>query len=164
MPQRPNVIMIVADDMGYGDFGRFNDGYVRTPYLDRLIDESVCLTQQYTGSPVCSPSRAALLTGRYPHRTGAITPQEVRGLDRIALGEVTLGDTFKHGGYVTGMVGKWHKRGARPSLSTPTRAATTNSPASEGGGPTITSGGWTLTGRSSIRTGGTLPMCLRKKR
>ena len=43
MPQRPNVIMIVADDMGYGDFGRFNDGYVRTPYLDRLIDESVCL-------------------------------------------------------------------------------------------------------------------------
>ena len=54
MAQRPNVIMIVADDMGYGDFGRFSDGYVRTPNLDRLIDESVCLTQHYTGSPVCS--------------------------------------------------------------------------------------------------------------
>ena len=79
MAQRPNVIMIVADDMGYGDFGRFNDGYVRTPNLDRLIDESACLSQHYSGSPVCSPSRAALLTGRYPHRTGAITPQEVRG-------------------------------------------------------------------------------------
>ena len=101
MAQRPNVIMIVADDMGYGDFGRFNDGYVRTPHLDRLIDESVCLSQHYSGSPVCSPSRAALLTGRYPHRTGAITPQEVRGLDRISLNEVTLGDTFKHGGYAT---------------------------------------------------------------
>ena len=114
MPQRPNVIMIVADDMGYGDFGRFNDGYIRTPNLDRLIDESVCLTQQYTGSPVCSPSRAALLTGRYPHRTGAITPQEVRGLDRFSLSEVTLGDTFKHGGYATGMVGKWHNGALDP--------------------------------------------------
>ena len=114
MAQRPNVIMIVADDMGYGDFGRFNDGYVRTPNLDRLIDESLCLSQHYTGSPVCSPSRAALLTGRYPHRTGAITPQEVRGLDRIALGEVTLGDTFKHGGYATGLVGKWHNGALDP--------------------------------------------------
>ena len=54
------------------------------------------------------------LTGRYPHRTGAITPQEVRGLDRIALSEVTLGDTFKHGGYATGMVGKWHNGALNP--------------------------------------------------
>ena len=104
----PNILLIVADDMGYGDFGAFNDGPARTPALDGLIDESICLTQHYSGSPVCSPARACLLTGRYPHRTGAITPQEVRGLDRIALREVTIGDAFKHGGYATGLIGKWH--------------------------------------------------------
>ncbi len=114
MTQPPNIVMIVADDMGYGDFGVFNDGYVRTPNLDRLIGESMCLSQHYTGSPVCSPSRAALLTGRYPHRTGAITPQEVRGMDRFSLREVTLGDAFKHAGYATGMVGKWHNGALDP--------------------------------------------------
>lgn len=89
MPKRPNVILIVADDMGYGDFGVFNDSPARTPHLDALVGEGVCLTQHYAGSPACSPSRAALLTGRYPHRTGALTPMEVRGMDRIALDEVT---------------------------------------------------------------------------
>ena len=108
MAKRPNIVLIVADDMGYGDFGVFNDGPAQTPFLDALVDEGVCLTQHYAGSPVCSPSRAALLTGRYPHRTGALTPQEVRGKDRIALDEVTLGDTFKHAGYATGLIGKWH--------------------------------------------------------
>ena len=106
--QQPNIILIVADDMGYGDFGVFNNGFVRTPNLDQLVGESTCLTQHYAGSPVCSPSRAALLTGRYPHRTGAFTPQETLGLDRIAVDEVTLGDAFKRGGYATGYIGKWH--------------------------------------------------------
>lgn len=105
---KPNIILIVADDMGYGDFGVFSEGRVHTPNLDRLVDEGLCLTQHYSGSPVCSPARAALLTGRYPHRTGALTPQEVRGKDRIALDEVTIGDTFKSAGYATGLIGKWH--------------------------------------------------------
>ncbi|MBT3606267.1 MAG: sulfatase-like hydrolase/transferase, partial [Candidatus Latescibacteria bacterium] len=105
---KPNVVLILADDMGYGDFGVFNDGKVKTPTLDRLVDESVCLTQHYSGSPVCSPARACLLTGRYPHRTGALTPQEMMGLDRIALREVTLADAFRQGGYHTGCFGKWH--------------------------------------------------------
>jgi arylsulfatase A-like enzyme len=105
---KPNVLLIVADDMGYGDFGVFNDGYVYTPALDQLVSDGVCLTQHYSGSPVCSPARAALLTGRYPIRTGAITPQEVMGRDRIALREVTLADSFRHSGYATGLVGKWH--------------------------------------------------------
>ena len=105
--KKPNVLLILADDMGYGDFGAFND-QVRTPALDHLLGESICLTQHYTGSPVCSPARAALLTGRYPIRTGAITPQEVLGLDRMALSEVTLGDLFRHHGYTTGLIGKWH--------------------------------------------------------
>ena len=106
--KKPNFVLIMADDMGYGDFGVFSEGRVRTPFLDSLIGESICLSQNYTGSPVCSPSRAAMLTGRYPIRTGAVTPQEVLGYDRIALREVTLGDIFKANGYATGLIGKWH--------------------------------------------------------
>lgn len=104
----PNILLIVADDMGYGDFGVFGDGLPKTPTLDGLVGEGLCLTQHYSASPVCSPARAALLTGRYPHRTGAITPQEMLGLDRIAPREVTLGDAFSHAGYATGLIGKWH--------------------------------------------------------
>ena len=66
--KRPNVVFILADDMGYGDFSAFNHGLSSTPTLDALIEESVCLTQQYTSSCVCNPSRATLMTGRYPHR------------------------------------------------------------------------------------------------
>ncbi len=110
----PNIVLIVADDMGYGDFGVFNDGNVRTPTLDQLIAGGTCLSQHYAGSPVCSPSRAALLTGRYSIRTGGITPQEVLGYDRLALSEVTIGDVFKSAGYATGMVGKWHNGALDP--------------------------------------------------
>ena len=106
--RRPNVILVVADDMGYGDFGCFSDGTVRTPHLDRLVDEGTCFRQHYSASPICAPARAALLTGRYPHRTGAITQHEIHGLDRIALREVTLADAFRSAGYATSLVGKWH--------------------------------------------------------
>ena len=106
--RKPNIVFILVDDMGYGDFGAFGSKAVETPNLDRLAGEGVCLTQHYTGSPVCAPSRAALLTGRYPHRTGAIDTLEGRGLDRLALSEVTLGDILKSSGYATGLIGKWH--------------------------------------------------------
>ena len=109
MPQvRPNVVFIVADDMGYGDLGCFSGGTVRTPHLDRLVEEGTCFRQHYSASPICSPARASLLTGRYPHRTGAITQHEVHGLDRIALREVTIADAFRAAGYRTSLVGKWH--------------------------------------------------------
>jgi len=104
---RPNVVFVVADDMGYGDFGAFNPS-TRTPTLDRLMGEGVALTQHYSESPVCTPARAGLLTGRYHHRTGAIDMRESRGLDRISLRETTIADVFKRAGYRTGMVGKWH--------------------------------------------------------
>jgi arylsulfatase A-like enzyme len=108
MMKRPNILLFVADDMGYGDFGVFNDGSARTPHLDTLAAESLCLTQHYAGSAACSPSRATLFTGRYPHRTGALTPMEMRGMDRIALDEVTYADAFQSAGYKTGLIGKWH--------------------------------------------------------
>ena len=108
MSRRPNIVLILADDMGYGDFSAFNGGLSRTPALDALLDESMCLTQQYTASPICSPSRAALMTGRYPHRTGSIDTLHFRGLDRLALRETTLADVLGMAGYVTGLIGKWH--------------------------------------------------------
>ena len=106
-PLNPNVILIVADDMGYGDFGAFNP-LVQTPNLDSLMNEGMCFRQHYAASPICSPARASLMTGRVPHRTGAITQHELHGLDRIALREVTMADMFQHSGYATGLVGKWH--------------------------------------------------------
>ena len=110
----PNIVLMVADDMGYGDFGLHSEGRVHTPALDELASQGIRLTQHYAGSAVCSPSRAALLTGRYPIRTGAVTPQEVLGKDRIALGEATIAESFKAAGYATGMVGKWHNGAIDP--------------------------------------------------
>lgn len=106
----PNVILILADDMGLGDISTFNEGLNRTPNLDKLLRESVYFSQAYSGSPVCTPSRAALLTGRYPHRTGAITLNMERypELSRIHKDETTIADVFKENGYATGIVGKWH--------------------------------------------------------
>lgn len=106
--RRPNILLILADDMGYGDFGLFNGGLSQTPTLDALAADSVCFTQHYSASCVCAPARASLLTGRYPHRTGAIDTLEGRGLDRLALRERTLADLLKPAGYATGLIGKWH--------------------------------------------------------
>ena len=102
------MLIVVADDMGYGDLGLFNGGRSSTPNLNAIAAEGVCLTQHYSASPVCAPARAAMLTGRYPHRTGAIDTLQGRGLDRIALSETTIADLFRSAGYRTGLVGKWH--------------------------------------------------------
>ena len=106
--QRPNIVFILADDMGYGDIGAFGNPDVQTPVLDSLAADGMVLSQHYAGSPVCAPSRAALVTGRYPHRTGAIDTLEGRGLDRLALREVTIAQVLESAGYATGIIGKWH--------------------------------------------------------
>lgn len=108
MSTHPNVILILADDLGYGDLSIYGNPLLQTPHLDHLALEGVRLSQQYSGSPLCAPARAALLTGRYNHRTGALSVESNRGLDRIALRERTIADCFKRAGYATGMVGKWH--------------------------------------------------------
>ncbi|MHB9031714.1 MAG: sulfatase-like hydrolase/transferase [Anaerolineae bacterium] len=105
---KPNIIYILVDDMGYGDFSALNGGLSNTPALDGLLAEGITFSQHYTASPVCNPSRACLLTGRYPHRTGSIDTLEWRGLERLALGETTLADILQRAGYRTGLVGKWH--------------------------------------------------------
>jgi arylsulfatase A-like enzyme len=108
MPATPNILFIMADDMGYGDFGIFSEGRCHTPAIDRLVAEGLCLTQHYSAAPVCTPARAGFLTGRYPIRTGGIDMRETRGLDRIALREKTIADCFQKIGYKTGLIGKWH--------------------------------------------------------
>lgn len=116
MAPRPNIIQIVVDDMGVGDLSRENGGASSTPRLDALADEGVRLTQHYSGSPVCAPARAALLTGRYPQRTGVIDTTEARGLDRLAVEETTLADDLRATGYATGLVGKWHNGAFDPAF------------------------------------------------
>ena len=111
---KPNIILIIADDMGYGDFGVFNNQVSCTPHLDALVAEGITLTQHYSASPVCAPARAALMTGRYPHRTGSIDTLEARGLDRLRLDEITMADLLGSTGYATGLVGKWHNGALDP--------------------------------------------------
>ena len=106
--KRPNVIVILADDMVYGDFSLFNGGLSQTPVLDELARSGICLSQHYTASPVCNPSRASLLTGRYAHRTGSIDAYDHLGGERLSVRERTIADVFKNAGYATGLVGKWH--------------------------------------------------------
>ena len=106
--KKPNIIFILADDMGYGDFGKYSEGNAITPSLDWMVSEGVCLSQCYAESPVCTPSRAGLLTGRYHHRTGALDMRELRGLNNLAVREITFADVFKNNGYATGIFGKWH--------------------------------------------------------
>ena len=106
--KRPNVIVFLTDDQGYGDLGIYGNPDLDTPHIDRIGREGLCLNQHYTASPICAPARAAFLTGRYNHRVGALSVESNRGLDRIALGESTIADLFKANGYATGMVGKWH--------------------------------------------------------
>lgn len=108
MSSNPNVVFILADDLGYGDLGCYGNGILKTPNLDRLAEEGLLLTQHYSVAPLCAPARAGLLTGRYSHRTGALSVESNRGLDRISLEETTIADDFNRKGYVTSMIGKWH--------------------------------------------------------
>jgi len=106
--ERPNVILIVADDLGYADLSCYGASDIKTPHLDKLASGGLKFTQFYAGSAVCSASRAALLTGCYPVRVGipAVVGAEVNyGLSRK---EHTLAEALKQVGYRTGLFGKWH--------------------------------------------------------
>jgi arylsulfatase A-like enzyme len=105
---KPNLIIILADDVGYGDLGCYGSKVIATPRLDRMANEGVRFTDFYVASGFCSPSRAALLTGRLPARCGVpyvLFPSEHTGLPP---GETTLAEVLKPAGYATACVGKWH--------------------------------------------------------
>ena len=118
LPKRPpNVVLIYCDDLGYGDLGCYGSN-IRTPNIDRLANEGTRFTHFYSGNPVCSPSRAALLTGRYPVRAGVprvLFPRDSTGLPHS---EVTLAQVLKTKQYQTMCVGKWHLGHHPPYLPT----------------------------------------------
>jgi arylsulfatase A-like enzyme len=110
----PNIIVILCDDLGYGDLGSYGSN-ISTPNLDRMAREGVRFTHSYSASPVCSPSRAALMTGRYPNRYGiprVLDPSENNG---IPDSETTMPQMLKSAGYATMCIGKWHL-GALPQF------------------------------------------------
>ena len=104
----PNVVLILVDDLGYGDLGSYGHPTIKTPHLDALAASGLRLTQHYAPSALCSPSRGALLTGRHPYRLGIkswIPPQSEIYLREE---EITLAELFKQAGYRTALIGKWH--------------------------------------------------------
>ncbi|MCC5937181.1 MAG: arylsulfatase [Lunatimonas sp.] len=105
---RPNIVVIYLDDLGYGDVSAYEAGTLKTPHMDRLANEGVRFTNGYASSATCSPSRYALLTGRYPWRNedAKILPGTAPLL--IDTDELTLPKMLKEQGYATGVVGKWH--------------------------------------------------------
>jgi arylsulfatase A len=120
-PGPPNVVIILADDMGYGDIGVYGATLNKTPNLDRLAAEGVRMTDFRVPSALCTPSRAALLTGLYPPRTGLVgnlpSGSPTEGItDGIDDDEITLGDALRERGYATAAVGKWHLGSTVPYL------------------------------------------------
>ena len=105
---RPNVVLINVDDLGYGDLGCYGHRVIRTPNLDKLASQGLRFTQFYAPSALCSPSRAGLLTGRTPYRTGI--KSWIPGNSGIYLhkSEITLAALLKRSGYATALIGKWH--------------------------------------------------------
>ncbi len=109
--RRPNVIVIVSDDQGFGDLGCNGSPDAKTPNLDRIAASGVRLADWHANSPVCSPSRASILTGKYPQRAGVpqiLTSKPEGGVPGLQEGEKTLASELRAAGYNTGAVGKWH--------------------------------------------------------
>lgn len=106
MPKdRPNVVLILTDDQGWWDLGCYGNPYIETPNIDKIAKEGVQFMRFYA-TPVCTPTRACLMTGRYFQRTGAI--DTFMGRDTMSKDEITLAEIFKECGYKTALVGKWH--------------------------------------------------------
>ena len=102
---QPNIVIVIADDQGYGDLGHTGNPVIKTPNIDALASESTSLTD-YHVAPTCSPTRSALMTGHWTDRTGVW--HTINGRSMLRANEVTLGQLLKDNGYTTGMFGKWH--------------------------------------------------------
>ncbi len=121
-PVRPNIVVILADDLGYGDLSCYGHPRFKTPHLDQMAAEGARLTNFYAPCPFCAPTRTALLTGRYPFRSGMNgNPAPDGGVNDLGIpeGELLLGELFQKAGYATACYGKWHL-GHRPQFF-PTR-------------------------------------------
>src|SRR5690242_16947790 len=107
-PQRPNFVIIFTDDQGYQDVGCFGSPNIKTPNLDRMAREGMRFTDFYVGQPVCTASRAALLTGCYPNRVGLLGALGPHSKIGISDKELTIAQVLKARGYATAIFGKWH--------------------------------------------------------
>ena len=122
MSEKPNIIFILTDDLGGRDLSCYGSTFYETPHLDQLAKEGMVFTDAYAACPVCSPTRASILTGKYPARVGVTdwidskkTIHPARGklidapyIDHLPLEETSLATALKQGGYATWHVGKWH--------------------------------------------------------
>ncbi|XP_036966613.1 arylsulfatase D isoform X2 [Acanthopagrus latus] len=112
--RRPNIVLMMVDDLGIGDVGCYGNDTIRTPNIDRLASEGVKLTQHIAAAPLCTPSRAAFMTGRYPLRSGMGSFGRVQvllflgGSGGLLPSETTFAKRLQQQGYTTGLVGKWH--------------------------------------------------------
>ena len=119
--QRPNIVFILADDLGYTDVACFGSKYYETPNIDRLAASGIRFTSGYTCGPNCAPTRAALMSGQYGPRTGVYTVGSIDRFDwrsrplrpvdnvtQLPLDKITIAQSLKKAGYATGMFGKWH--------------------------------------------------------
>ncbi|XP_006210253.2 arylsulfatase F [Vicugna pacos] len=113
--EKPNVVLIMVDDLGIGDLGCYGNDTMRTPHVDRLAREGVRLTQHISAASMCTPSRSAFLTGRYPIRSGMVSNRTVRVIRSLGVSaglptnETTFAALLKNQGYSTGLIGKWHQ-------------------------------------------------------
>jgi arylsulfatase len=104
----PNFVFLLADDAGYGDLGCYGNTKIKTPNLDRMAADGLRFTSFYSCAPICTPSRAGLLTGRYPIRNGLTRVLNPKSKDGIDASETTLAEALKKRGYATAIIGKWH--------------------------------------------------------
>jgi arylsulfatase A-like enzyme len=120
-PRQPNIIYILADDLGYGELGSYSQTKISTPHLDRMAVEGMRFTQHYSSSPVCAPARASFLTGLHTGHSvirdnlefGGYLDSEERGQMPLPKGTRTLPSLLKAGGYHTALIGKWGVWGAQ---------------------------------------------------
>ncbi len=107
--QKPNIVFILADDLGYGDLGCYGQQKIKTPNIDRMASQGILFTQHYSGSTVCAPSRSALMTGQHTGHTFVRGNKEIQpeGQEPLAASVLTVAEVLKEAGYTTGAFGKW---------------------------------------------------------
>ena len=112
-PPPPNIIFILADDLGWAELGCYGNKFNETPHLDRMARQGLHFTEAYAAAPVCSPYRASFLTGQFPARHGILDYLRPDTANPLSIDHVTLAEMLKKNGYATGMIGKWHLSGYR---------------------------------------------------
>ncbi|RZM19672.1 MAG: N-acetylgalactosamine-6-sulfatase [Pedobacter sp.] len=161
--KQPNIIIILTDDMGFSDIGTFGGNFVPTPNIDRLAKNGLKLTQYYSGAPICSPSRASMLTGMYPGKWNFTTyldnkkhNKNAEQIDFLNPVAPSMARFFQSAGYATGHFGKWHMGGGRDVKDAPgfekygfdEHASTYESPDPD---PLITATNWIWSDKDSIK-------------